>query len=106
MKTMLLAMLVLAGCAPSTEYVWVKNGANIQDFNVDSGQCKAQALSAPEMPAPGMPAPGMPAPGMPAPGMPAPGMPDPGMPMMQKEIIYSNCMQGKGWYKEERTMNK
>ena len=91
MKTMLLAMLVLAGCAPPTEYVWVKNGANIQDFNVDSGQCKAEAFSAPEMPAPGMPAPGMPA---------------PAMPMMQKEIIYSNCMQGKGWYKEERTINK
>lgn len=70
-----LAILVLADCA-TTETVWVRNGASEQNFSVDSGQCRAQAFSAP------------------------------GMPMMQVAIIYSSCMQGKGWYREERPIAK
>ena len=75
MRKTLLVMLVLAGCA-STEKVWVKDGAGQQDFHTESGQCRAQAFSAP------------------------------GMPMMQVAIIYSSCMQGKGWYTEERPIKK
>ncbi len=39
-----LIVLLLAGC---TQYVWVKPDATHQDFNRDSGQCKAQAFGAP-----------------------------------------------------------
>lgn len=71
LSTILFACFVVIGCA-STESVWVKDGSTQEDFNVDAGQCKAQAFSAP------------------------------GMPMMQVAIIYSSCMQGKGWHREER----
>lgn len=73
MKKALLAILVLAGCV-TTEKVWIKDGASQQDFYAESGQCKAQAFSAP------------------------------GMPMMQVAIVYASCMQGKGWHTEERSL--
>ena len=75
MKWSLIFLLLfwLVGCATTeTQRVWVKPGASQQDFYMDSGQCKAQAFSAP------------------------------GMPPLQVAIIYNTCMQGKGWYQEER----
>lgn len=38
-----LLCLALAGCASAP---WAKPDASTSDFNVDSGQCQAQALSA------------------------------------------------------------
>lgn len=65
----LVVLLLLAGCAtpPRQEYVWDKQGASTQEFNMESGQCRAQAFGAP------------------------------GMPMMQVMMVYASCMQGKGW---------
>jgi len=63
-----LAFLLLGACAEDPGWVWVRNGATQQDFSMDSGQCKAQAFSAP------------------------------GMPTIQVVLIYHSCMQGKGWY--------
>lgn len=71
MRTALACLLVLAGCA-TTETVWNKAGASEQDFNVDTGQCKAQAFSVP------------------------------GMVPVQVAAVYGSCMQGKGWQAEER----
>ncbi len=77
MNKMLFVMAILTlAGCATTEKVWVKNGASQQDFYAESGQCKAQAFAAP------------------------------GMPMMQVAIIYSSCMQGKGWYTEERPIKK
>ena len=78
MKSLLFALVILAGCAPTTKDVWVKQGATQQDFFTDADQCKAQAFSAPGMPM----------------------AQAPGMPMMQVENIYNSCMQGKGWHTE------
>ena len=56
----------------ASEYVWVKPGSSQQDFYMDQGQCRAQAFSVPAAPA------------------------------WQIAVIYNNCMQGKGWYKQEQ----
>lgn len=68
----LLCLLLLTACATPTETVWRKDGAGRQDFNMDTGQCRAAAAGA-----------------------------SPYMVPMQMAIIYSNCMQGKGWYTVE-----
>lgn len=44
-RTVFLIGLLLASCA--THKVWVKDGASDQDFEMERGQCQAQALSAP-----------------------------------------------------------
>lgn len=62
-----LVVLLLAACATQPEYVWERYGASDQDFSMDAGQCRAQAFGAP------------------------------GMPAMQVALIYSSCMQGRGW---------
>lgn len=41
----LIAILLLTACA--TRKVWTKDGADDRDFQIDQGQCQAQALSAP-----------------------------------------------------------
>jgi hypothetical protein len=60
----------------TTERVWVRQGATEQDFYVDRGQCQAQAFGAP------------------------------GMYTMQVAMVFSSCMQGKGWYTEERPIQR
>lgn len=67
----LAVLLLLCGCATQPE-VWVKAGAGSPEFNMDAGQCKAQAFSVPNAP------------------------------LMQVAIIYNSCMQGKGWHLERR----
>lgn len=60
----------LAGCATDKGWSWTKNGASAQDFNMDSGQCRAQGLSGTG-----------------------------GMLNFGTLMIMDACMQGKGWYK-------
>lgn len=72
MKSISLVLLVLLSGCQTTESVWVKPGASQQDFYMDAGQCRAQAFSV------------------------ASGN------MMQIAIVYNSCMQGRGWYSEER----
>ena len=65
----------LVGCA-TTETVWNKSNSSEQEFNMESGQCRASAF----------------------------GVSNPSM--MQIAIVYNSCMQGKGWQLEERTIRK
>ena len=69
-KLGLVALVVLGGCA-TTETVWVRPGANGQDFYMESSQCKAQGASVPMAS------------------------------MFQVVMVYQNCMGGKGWYLQE-----
>lgn len=66
----LIACLLLAAC--SGPKVWVKDGGTQADFQLDAGQCKAQAFSIPNAPA------------------------------LQIAMAYNACMQGKGWSQHER----
>lgn len=65
-----LLVLLLVGCA--TETYWEKPGASAQQFEMDRGQCQAQAFGAP------------------------------GMYTMQVAMIYNACMRGRGWYQVEK----
>lgn len=67
-----LFVLLLLAGCATTERYWVKPGSTPQEFYADEGQCKAQALGAP------------------------------GMYTMQVAMVFNACMQGKGWYVEER----
>lgn len=69
MKAFLFAAVLLAGCA-TTEDVWVGGSGN---FDMDQGQCHAQAFSVP------------------------------GAPLMQISLVYNACMRGKGWRLERRS---
>lgn len=60
----------LTACA-TKQFHWEKPGSSNQEFNMDAGQCRAQAFSVPNAPA------------------------------MQIAIVYSSCMNGKGWYSVE-----
>lgn len=68
-----LVVLLLAGCATTQTY-WEKPGASQSDFQVDMGQCRAQAF----------------------------GVPGAMNNLMQVAMVQSACMQGKGWYTVER----
>lgn len=60
----------VAGCAssqPRHETRWYKTGATTADFNMDAGQCRAQAFSVT------------------------------GGALLQVAIVYNSCMEGKGW---------
>ena len=59
-----LIVILLAGCAPT---IWNREGATEKDFNMDRGQCNAQALSVP------------------------------GATNLQRNAVFDNCMVGKGW---------
>lgn len=61
--------LALIGCSTQPKWNWAKDGSTQQDFNMDNGQCRAQAFSV------------------------ASGN------MMQIALVHDGCMQGKGWYK-------
>ena len=68
----IVALLAASGCA-QTAPVWVKQGSTQQSFDIDMGQCQAQAFSVP------------------------------GMPPAQVSMVFSACMRGKGWRQETRT---
>lgn len=64
--TCMLAVL-LSACATQPEQVWHKAGSSEQQFDMDKGQCNAQAFSIP------------------------------GGSLMQIAIVQNSCMRGKGW---------
>jgi hypothetical protein len=65
-------LTLLAGCAANNNnWSWYKDGASGQDFNMDNGQCRAQAFSIPNAS------------------------------LFQIVLVQQNCMQGKGWEKRE-----
>lgn len=57
---------LLAGCA-TPQRSWYKSGASRDQFEMDRGQCDAQAFSVP------------------------------GMQSLQVAMVYNGCMRGKGW---------
>ena len=59
--------VLMAGCAPQQNY-WVKPGASSEDFEMDKGQCNAQAFSIPNAT------------------------------LVQIAIVQNQCLKGKGWY--------
>lgn len=67
MKRYFLLVLLLTACATQKPITWNKPGASTQDFNMDAGQCRAQAYGVA------------------------------GAPPMQVAMVYGSCMQGKGW---------
>lgn len=58
--------LLLVACATPTH--WEKRGATAQDFNIDLGQCNAQAFG------------------------------NANATLMTAAIVQNQCLQGKGWY--------
>jgi hypothetical protein len=67
------AVIALAGCA-HTEVVWEKAGASQQDLAQDSDGCRAQAQA---------------------------GQVSVGSAAQQTGIVYSSCMEKKGWKRVE-----
>ena len=65
-KPLILISLLLMGCAQQQNY-WVKRGASGEDFEMDKGQCSAQAFSIPNAT------------------------------LMQIAIVQNQCLRGKGW---------
>jgi hypothetical protein len=63
-----IATLALLGCATDGDWHWERQGASSQEFHMDSGQCRAQAMSLYGPP-------------------------------IQKAIVFTSCMEGKGWYR-------
>jgi hypothetical protein len=61
-----LILLLSAGCAG--QKLWEKPGASAREFEMEKGQCEAQAYSVP------------------------------GMHYMQVGAVFNACMRGKGWY--------
>jgi hypothetical protein len=72
MRVALLAAVLALAGCATTESVWMKSGATQQDFYMDRGQCQAQAFGVSNAP------------------------------LMQVAIVFNACMQGKGWYTQER----
>lgn len=68
-KSLLLFSIVIAGCATDNGWHWEKVNSNPQEFAMDSGQCRAQALSGTG-----------------------------GAVTVGTVMIMNSCMQGKGWY--------
>lgn len=65
------ALALLASCA-TPETVWVRAGSTEQEFHRDAGQCRAQAVGS-----------------------------SPFMNSLQIAVVYSGCMEGKGWHVQE-----
>lgn len=76
MKGVGLVLLLCLFGCATTERVWVKPNSGQQEFYQDRGQCQAQAFSVP------------------------------GAPPMQMAVVFASCMQGKGWYSEERPIKQ
>jgi len=73
MKNLILvAAIALAGCASQPETYWAKAGATDSDFDIDKGQCDAQAFQVA------------------------------GGSLMQIALVQNGCMRGKGWRLQER----
>lgn len=74
MRAVAFACMLLAGCATTSqpEWVWTKPGASQTDYEMEHGQCTAQAFG------------------------PA------GVSLMQAAIIQSSCLRGKGWRQTPR----
>lgn len=68
----LAAVIALAGCATQPEWYWYKEGATDAQFTAESGQCRAQAFSVA------------------------------GAALQQVAIVYTSCLQGKGWIQRPR----
>ncbi|MGZ3235760.1 MAG: hypothetical protein ACXU8A_00120 [Burkholderiaceae bacterium] len=68
MKYILLVVLALSGCATNS-WSWYKENSSQQDFNMDNGQCRAQAFGIPNAP------------------------------LMQIVMVQQACMEGRGWEK-------
>ena len=66
MKRACLVVVLLAGCAQPK--VWYQPGISPQQFEMDKGQCQAQAFGSPTMNS------------------------------LQIAIVFNSCMRGKGWY--------
>lgn len=64
------AVLLQVGCATNKGSHWEKQGSTQNEFNMDLGQCRAQALSGTG-----------------------------GMVSVGTVMIMESCMQGKGWYR-------
>jgi len=75
MRTLLVsaAVIALAGCA-HTDVVWEKPGASQQDLAQDADGCRAQAQA---------------------------GQISMGSASQQTAIVYSSCMENKGWKRVE-----
>jgi hypothetical protein len=72
MKVFLIGLVIfsLSGCAMDKGWHWEKANGDYQSFNMDDGQCRAQALAGTG-----------------------------GMVNWGTLMIMQSCMQGKGWYK-------
>lgn len=68
-------LMVLAGCLATTsdDIIWTHPQASQQRYDMDRGQCQAQAFSVP------------------------------GAPAMQMFAVFASCMRGKGWTPERPT---
>lgn len=66
-KFLITLACVLTGCAAPQETAWDKPGSSQQEFNMDQGQCHAQAFQVP------------------------------GASAMQIALVYNSCMRGKGY---------
>lgn len=65
--------LLLVACASQPEYVWQKPGANDNDWEMDLGQCRAQAFGTANVT------------------------------LMQAAIVQTSCLRGKGWRQVPRS---
>lgn len=63
----LLILILVAGCAAEKPTYWQRDGATQNDYNMDNGQCQAQAFAVPNAP------------------------------VMQMAFVHNSCMRGKGW---------
>jgi len=66
LEPLIIITLLLTGCAQQQNY-WVRPGASNEDFEMDKGQCTAQAFSIPNAT------------------------------LMQIAIVQNQCLRGKGW---------
>lgn len=72
MRYLLVLLLVTLYGCATTERVWVRSGASQQDFYIDSGQCRSHAFSGYAHS------------------------------LTQRAVVFESCLQGKGWYVNER----
>lgn len=72
-KMIFIAVLAMAGCATEPAKTWNKPGSTQTEFNMDQGNCRAQAFSV------------------------GYGATTPLAITQQRVIIFESCMYGKGW---------
>jgi len=69
MRTPIVTALLLTGCATGGDWTWHKPNSSATEFDMEAGQCRAQAFSVPFARS------------------------------RQIVLVYDACMQGKGWQK-------